>query len=199
MGIGSLSPQALTCTVVPGTVIQRGRIGLCLSGNSTNWPATNWQTLAHILHQQGKNLPLFDGEDAKALAHAMSAACPGTDELTGRLAFVESVPHLHSLELLIGNDTDFTHFAAPATRKLMIIKGACTIGRLLPWPESDRTSGIFNGLACYDRGWICEFPNRSCINSIPPAAVLEYATAILTATAPALLELNTQSVECQTD
>jgi ADP-heptose:LPS heptosyltransferase len=197
LGIESRSPPILTCAGSSVGAFVPGRIGLCLSGNSTNWPTANWLTLADSLHRQGRQLVLFGGADAKPLAADIARACPGADDLTDQLGFAKSVPHLQTLELMIGNDTGFTHFASLAARKLIIILGGGTFGRFFPWPESDRQFVVFHGLDCYDCGWQCKFPSRECMDLVSPSAVFDYAQAVLAGTAPQILNLNPRTVTCQ--
>jgi ADP-heptose:LPS heptosyltransferase len=194
LGVDSQSPPALTCAAYPHTTVQPGQIGLCLGGSSTNWPAGSWQALASSLHKQGKKLVLFGGTDAKSLAAHIFAACPGTNDLTGRLNFAESVPHLAALELLVGNDTGFSHFASLIVPRILVILGGGTFGRFFPWPETDRQFVLFHGMDCYDCGWQCKFPRRECMELISPNAVLDYATQIIAGSAPAQRNLNPQTV-----
>jgi ADP-heptose:LPS heptosyltransferase len=153
--------------------------------------------LAADLHREGHQLVLFGGADAKPLAADIARACPGAVDLTDQLGFANSVPHLQTLELMIGNDTGFTHFASLAARKLIIILGGGTFGRFFPWPGSDRQFVIFHGLDCYDCGWQCKYPNRECMDLVSPSAVFNYAREVLTGKAPGILNLNPRTVTCK--
>ncbi len=195
LGIQSASTPRLSCTADVRTTPQAHRIGLCLSGNSTNWPQANWRTLALELHKLGKQLVLFGGKDANGLAGEIASLCLGAEDFTGKLTFASSVPHLAALELLIGNDTGFTHFATLATQRLMVIMGGGTFGRFFPWPEAERQFIIFHSLDCYDCGWQCKYPAPECLNRVPPSAVSAYAQAILAGSAPRQLNLNHATVK----
>lgn len=171
--------------VGPGTTPpEPRRVGLCISGASTNWPADFWCQLARLLQQQGLALVLFGGPDAQALAEQLQSAAPGVESLVGQRSLREAVPDLQRLALLVGNDTGFTHFASLVVGRVLVILGGGTFGRFFPWPGPRAQSTIFRAMECFDCDWQCQFERRECLWAVTPAAVAEAARRILEAADP---------------
>lgn len=157
------------------------RVGLCISGASTNWPAEYWCQLARLLHQRGCRLVLFGGPDAEGLAGQMQSAVSEVESLVGRRTLRDAVPDLQRLALLVGNDTGFTHFASLVVTRVLVILGGGTFGRFFPWPGPRSQSTIFRAMECFDCDWQCQFERRECLWAVPPAAVANAAVRALEA------------------
>jgi ADP-heptose:LPS heptosyltransferase len=199
LGLESFAPPALALATVgtgaPSVAISR--VGLVLGGISTNWPESHWRELAVGLTQLGKKLVLFGGADAQPLAVTLCNLCPNAEDLTGQLGFAQSVAPLRSLELLIGNDTGFTHFAGLVTPRCLVILGGGTFGRFFPWPETTGQYVIFHGMECFDCDWQCKFTTRQCLEAVSAASVMGYVRAILRNEATSVRNLNAAAVTCQ--
>lgn len=185
--------------VVPGDrPPEPRRVGLCISGASTNWPAEHWSALTTHLAARDCALVLFGGTDAEALANRLMALAPRAENLVGRRTLRQAVPDLQRLALLVGNDTGFTHFASLATARVLVILGGGTFGRFFPWPGPRSQSTIFRAMDCFDCDWQCQFERRECLWGVGPEAVATGALSLLDREAGAAgraINLNADPVE----
>lgn len=157
--------------------IEAGLVGLVLGGGSTNWPVDHWRELARGLVRAGKRLVLFGGADAAPLAATIRNDCPAAEDCIGRLSFAESTARLARLEMLVGNDTGFTHYASLVVSRCLVILGGGTFGRFFPWPEATNQRVIHHAMECYDCDWQCLYARPECLHRVSAQAVLDYAVA----------------------
>jgi ADP-heptose:LPS heptosyltransferase len=148
------------------------RVGLGLSGSSTNWPNGNWVELAMMLVERGWQISLYGGADMQELSSRIAAKVSGVESFVGRLSWPATASSLGTCDAYIGNDTGLSHIASLVNLKCLIILGGGTFRRFFPWPQSDNQTCIFHGLPCFDCDWQCSFKERYCMSLVRPRDVM---------------------------
>ncbi|MBL9138398.1 MAG: glycosyltransferase family 9 protein [Verrucomicrobiales bacterium] len=198
MGWTPASPPRLRCAEGLEPRPQAGRVGLIISGASTNWPADHWERLTLELAKDGCRCVLFGGPEAVELGRRLAARVSTVENLVGQRTFAGSVPDLGRVSLVIGNDTGMTHFAALVAVRTLIVLGGGTFGRFFPWPDDSRQTVVFRAMECFDCDWQCRYPQRECMTQVQPDEVLEVARRLLQGErVGAWVNLNSGSVSYQ--
>ena len=160
------------------------KIGLSIGGASSIWPRLYWIILAILLRGKNVRIDIFGaGRGATLAAGIISRIVPNSRNFLGKLGFMESRPYLEDLDLLVGNDTGFTHFASLYSRNILVLQGGGTFGRFFPWPGARNQHLISAQYDCYDCNWKCRYKQpwnkKKCLTRIFPHQVNSYIKVIL--------------------
>jgi ADP-heptose:LPS heptosyltransferase len=102
------------------------RFGLLVPGASPLRPGKRWPAAHFAALAAGAGLPvaIIGGPAERDIAAAISAAAPGTLDLTGRTSFFEIAAIARRAEWAVGNDTGPTHLIAMAGCPTLALFGA---------------------------------------------------------------------------
>ncbi len=175
---------------------RQGRIGLIISGSSTEYPYGYWHQLIELLIQAGYKIVLFGGPDQASSAQSLELHHPQLENNVGKLSWTDAPRELAQTQLIIGNDTGLTHLASVSCAKVLIIQGGGTFRRFFPWPTATNQFILYHAMDCYDCDWKCKHERRRCIDAVTPTKVFNYAQKILNGeVGPSVRNLNP---ECRT-
>ncbi|NQT23759.1 glycosyltransferase family 9 protein [candidate division KSB1 bacterium] len=154
-------------------------IGINIAGENDDWPLSHWLDLISALIQQNYKILLFGGENCIPHGNLIEDKYPIHGNYIGKLSFKDSIEVLEKVNILIGDDTGYSHFASLFVNKCLIILGGGTFGRFFPWPNTSNQYIIYNAMDCYDCNWKCKFRSKKCLQSVQPGSLLEYVNDII--------------------
>jgi ADP-heptose:LPS heptosyltransferase len=153
---------------------QKNKVGICLGGHSVNWPAGYWIDFIKGIQSRGYGVVLFGGKGDTVISGMLSKHLPGVEDKTGKLSIKDSIEYLREIQILIGNDTGFSHLASLVVDKVLVIMGGGTFKRYFPWNSGWNQYIIYFGMPCFDCDWECRYSQKLCVNMIRPDNLLEY-------------------------
>lgn len=154
-------------------------IGINIAGENDDWPLNYWMDLISSLIRQNYKIVLFGGENCIPEGKLIETKYQIHGNYIGKLSFKDSIEVLEKVNILIGDDTSFSHFASLFVNKCLIILGGGTFGRFFPWPNTSNQYIIYNAMDCYDCNWKCKFRSKKCLQSVQPGSLLEYVNDII--------------------
>lgn len=130
-------------------------LGIVISGASVKIEAKVWINIIERLKYN--NILIFGGSNEKNLGKLIvrSVVSKKINDLTGKLSFKDSINYIQQCELIIGNDTGFSHFVSLYNKNIIIILGGGTFRRFFPWKYGVKQKIIYYGMNCYDCEWNC--------------------------------------------
>lgn len=178
---------------VENVEVDSNKIGLIIGGSSCRWDLRNWGELIEYFLKENKDIVLFGGDDALKDSEWLKDKYPTIENEVGKLGFKESIQELKSLQMIIGNDTGFMHFASLYTKKCMVILGGGTFRHFFPWPSTFNQYVIYYGMSCYDCNWVCRLNERQCLIEIKAENVIDYYKLIISGNKVYEMNLNSKS------
>jgi ADP-heptose:LPS heptosyltransferase len=156
-------------------------VGICIAGRSGTWPLRYWLDFIKEVQMRGYHVSLFGGEREKKMGEILQDNLIGVTNHIGKLSLKESIQYLQNLDVLIGNDTGFTHFASLIVKKIIVVLGGGTFRRFFPWPQNKNQFVIYYGLSCFDCDWKCPYSQPLCLNMIGSNDLIEYFEEVVSA------------------
>ncbi|MGH8742125.1 MAG: glycosyltransferase family 9 protein [Burkholderiales bacterium] len=155
------------------------RVGLSVAaGFSANkWPAELWMRLARMLEKSGREVFLVGGPRELGEIRLLGALLrlPQARHIVGGADFAAFQAGVAALDLVIATDSGSAHLCSLSAPVLSIF-GPSPYRRFAPFGAHNRV--LTRDLSCspctqFDRSLLNLCVSRECINTIPPAAVLE--------------------------
>ena len=100
------------------------------------WHKSEWKKLIKHLLEQGLNIYISGGNEAKEIAYCEDLVLSDkTLNLSGKVSFSELAEMIKNAEIYIGVDTSVTHLAAATGVKVIAIYGPTNPVKWGPWPS----------------------------------------------------------------